>query len=489
MDSLTLEQKQRLTEVLEQYLCALERGVPLRIERLQADHPDLVERMEVYLESLTRLHGAAIGFRCSGAPAPVECAATESDEKRLGDFVLVREVGRGGMGIVYEAVQVSLGRRVALKVLPFAAVLDTQQIARFKNEAQAAAQLNHPNIVPVFAVGVERGVHYYAMQFIDGQPLDLAIADLRGTSRSQTEIARPGSDQPTLPRLAEQSPPSSRGSFLTAKFTARQEYFRVVIRLGIQAAEALHTAHEYGVLHRDVKPSNLLLDAEGKLWVTDFGLARCQSDLTLTRTGDVVGTRRYMSPEQASGQAVLVDQRTDVYSLGVTLYELLTLRPAFGGDDELPLARRLEASPVRPRNLQPLLPLDLETVVLKASDHLGQHDKLSSDQGGMVELAAHADAAASASLAGQAVTPGIVREEIPMDAGVALFQAFEMATTPTDEQPASETSTPQSSVTPPEAVDPPVDSAAAVGRAGIAALLATAFHANRQEDPLHHSNR
>ena len=139
------------------------------------------------------------------------------------------------------------------------------------------------------------------------------------------------------------------------------------MRLGIQAAAALHAAHESGIVHRDIKPSNLLLDGNGKLWVTDFGLARRQSDATLTRTGDLVGTVRYMSPEQALGQIALIDHRTDIYSLGVTLYELLTLEAAFPGDEGPALIRHIERNEPRPpRQLQPKIPADLQTVVLKA---------------------------------------------------------------------------------------------------------------------------
>ena len=212
------------------------------------------------------------------------------------------------MGVVYEAQQISLGRRVALKVLPFAAVLDSRQIARFKHEAKAAAQLDHPNIVSVFAVGVERGVHYYAMQFIDGQPLDRALAELQqaagiaagglglGAGEPQPadtcmadvprgslrRSARPAPsaracDRLRRPRSRIPAPYDGRLVVLTARSPAiGREYFRTVVRLGIQAAEALHAAHEHGIVHRDVKPSNLLLDGDGKLWVTDFGLARCR---------------------------------------------------------------------------------------------------------------------------------------------------------------------------------------------------------------------
>lgn len=336
---LTADQKTRLTEILERYLVSLENGQPTSLDSLIAENPDLAATLTAYVASLEDLHGIAAGFANNSRPAHVEPDDLDQEERRLGDFRLIREVGRGGMGIVYEARQISLDRRVALKVLPFAAVLDARQIARFKTEAQAAAQVQHPNIVPVFAIGVERGVNYYAMQFVDGQPLDRAIEELR----------------------AGRSESSSR------KTAKRFEDLHTVIRLGIQGAEALHAAHEYGVVHRDIKPSNLLLDGDGKLWVTDFGLARCQMNGSLTRTGDVVGTMRYMSPEQASGQSALVDQRTDIYSLGVTLYELLTLQPVFAASDTGAAPRRpLEETPRPLRQIRPEIPVDLETVIMKA---------------------------------------------------------------------------------------------------------------------------
>ena len=146
-----------MTDVLDRYLAALENGVPQRREELFAAHPDLAAPLETYLNGLEDLHDMAAGFGCSSRRAEAALAAPADEENRLGDFRLLREVGRGGMGVVYEARQISLGRRVALKVLPFAAVLDSRQVARFKREAQAAAHLDHPNIVSVLAVGVERG--------------------------------------------------------------------------------------------------------------------------------------------------------------------------------------------------------------------------------------------------------------------------------------------------------------------------------------------
>ena len=364
---LSPDQKARLTEILDRYLAALDDGVPPQRDALLQEHSDLAEPLAAYLDSLDELHNVAAGFAGASEPSTDPVTPLPCDEKRLGDFRLLREIGHGGMGVVYEAQQISLDRRVALKVLPFAAVLDSKQIARFKNEAQAAAQLDHPNIVSVYAVGSDRGVHFFAMQFIDGQPLDRAIEELR--DQPNRKLSQPDSSATSSEPLleADSQTGSTNRSFLTEVSADGSGYFRTIMEIGIQAAEALHAAHGYGVVHRDIKPSNLLLDGEGKLWVTDFGLARCQSEKALTQTGDLIGTMRYMSPEQTLGQSALVDQRTDIYSLGATLYELLTLEPAFPGDDGPDLLRRLAEQDPRPlRSLQPRIPVDLQTVVHKA---------------------------------------------------------------------------------------------------------------------------
>ncbi|HEY1065570.1 MAG TPA: serine/threonine-protein kinase, partial [Pirellulales bacterium] len=321
-----------------------------------------------------------------------------------GDYKVIREIGRGGMGVVYEAEQISLGRRVALKVLPFAAVLDDRQIRRFKNEAQAAAQLHHPHIVPVFAVGCDRGTHYYAMQFIEGRTIADFIRVLRG-QRDSDHVLAPTEALPGAARRGESlergerrekvaprsrvepSAETPKGLFAACHQRTKcatdrnqetvgdpdsksaihsEDYFRRVARIGVEAGEALDHAHEFGVVHRDVKPSNLLLDASGAVWVTDFGLARYQADLNLTMTGELVGTLGYMSPEQARGKRV-IDHRTDVYSLGVTLRELLTLEPAFTDAAGQELLRRISFDePRSPRSLNPDVPIDLETIILKA---------------------------------------------------------------------------------------------------------------------------
>ncbi len=296
------------------------------------------------------------------------------------------------MGIVYEAVQRSLHRRVALKVLLLGASTDPRHLQRFKNEAQAAAQLQHPNIVPVFAVGCEQGVHYYAMRFIDGKTVGDHIRELRlGTgdtipstacestgaefpdgSTGSVNVNAPGEDKASAVIDPPFSTPDlsdvSSADFRPACPTFRSEdFFRKVAWIGVQAAEALEHAHQMGIIHRDIKPANLLLDNQGRLWVTDFGLARW-SDAALTTTGDMLGTLRYMSPEQASGGRNLVDHRTDIYSLGATLYELLTLQPVCpgGGDHRGLLQHILHEDPAPPRRWCANLPRDLETILLKA---------------------------------------------------------------------------------------------------------------------------
>jgi serine/threonine protein kinase/Flp pilus assembly protein TadD len=303
--------------------------------------------------------------------------------ERLGDYRILREVGRGGMGVVYEAEQESLGRHVALKVLAAQAVLDPGRLERFRREARAAARLHHTNIVPVHGVGEENGLHYYVMQFIQGQGLDQVLAEVRRLRRQHhkvevnptpaTEVAQallsgqfglpgaaggPSSGSGTAVHL----PGQAEGSTLSE---SGWQYWHSIARIGIQVADAISHAVSQGILHRDIKPSNLLLDTRGCVWVTDFGLAKADSDPdNVTHSGDVVGTLRYLAPERFAGQA---DVRSDVYALGLTLYELLTLRPAFEASDRHQLiAQVMHEQPPRPRLVDRAIPRDLETIVLKA---------------------------------------------------------------------------------------------------------------------------
>jgi tetratricopeptide (TPR) repeat protein len=353
----------RLTRAVEEYLADLEAGGRPDRDAFLARYPDIAAPLAECLDGLDFVHAAAAmqpaAPVCDGpAPAPDSPGSIDRGET-LGDFRIVREVGRGGMGIVYEAEQVSLGRRVALKVLPFAATMDPRHLQRFHNEARAAAGLHHSNIVPVFAVGCERGVHFYAMQFIDGRTL----ADLIAGQRPGQPAVTPTVDEAEA-SLASTVPQAAQATSAAPRDRA---HFRRAAEWGIQAAEALDCAHQLGVVHRDVKPANLLVDGGGRLWVTDFGLAQVQSDARLTRTGDLVGTLRYMSPEQALAKRVVIDHRTDVYSLGATLYELLMLEPVFAGADRQELLRQIAfEEPRRPRRVNRAVPLELETIALKA---------------------------------------------------------------------------------------------------------------------------
>jgi serine/threonine protein kinase len=359
-----------LAEIVEEITNKFHAGEAVDVECYVEAHPELAEQLRQLAPALHVLadlgHSVASGENV--AVLPTDVAAAELGQ--LGDFRLIREVGRGGMGVVYQAVQSSLNRRVALKVLPFAAALDAKQLQRFKNEAQAAAHLHHTHIVPVHAVGCERGVHYYAMQFIDGQTLAQVIADLRLQIADLPGSAerRPGPDDGLSP-LAPTRPIAGLSTEASIQSTA---YFRTVGNLAIQAAEALEHAHQLGIVHRDIKPANLLLEWRvgdtnaPVLWITDFGLAHCQSQAGLTMTGDLVGTLRYMSPEQALAKRHLVDHRTDIYSLGVTLYELLTLEPAYSGSDREELLRQIAfEEPQAPRQRNKRIPRELETIVFK----------------------------------------------------------------------------------------------------------------------------
>jgi WD40 repeat protein/serine/threonine protein kinase len=366
-----------------------------RERQKKGEQPDVEEYAARYPEAapvLRRVFASLqlLGLSASAGAAEAGEASGEPVTGILGDFRIFREVGRGGMGIVYEAEQISLGRRVALKVLPFAAALDARHLQRFKNEAQAAAHLQHTNIVPVYYVGCERGVHFYAMQFIEGQTLAALIRDLRQLASGQPAADPPGAagslagelasgqwappqrNGADLPPTTDYVPPPSAaataaGALSTERSTQSRGFFRAAAQLGVQAAEALEHAHQLGVIHRDIKPANLLVDSGGRLWVTDFGLARLGSDPGLTMTGDLLGTIRYMSPEQALAKRVVVDARTDLYSLGVTLYELLTLERAYPGKSREEVLRQIAfEEPRPPRHLNSAVPAELETIVLKA---------------------------------------------------------------------------------------------------------------------------
>ncbi|HEX4795333.1 MAG TPA: serine/threonine-protein kinase [Humisphaera sp.] len=392
LDSSTHDED-RLVAAVKEYTAAVESGRRPNRQEFLAQYADIATELSSCLNSLNFVQAAAAQLPGSDAASQIQKTSeelnTDMAAKPLGDFKLVREIGRGGMGVVYEAVQLSLGRRVAVKVLSLAAALDSRHLQRFKNEAQAAAQLHHTNIVPVYQVGCERSVHFYAMQLIDGQTLADVVRDLRrlaGKTPLRRDATAGGSangangkangakrienlDDLPMPMAANNAPLSTQVANLSVMHSdKRHSFFRSVATLGLQAAEALDYAHRLGVVHRDIKPANLMLDVRGNLWITDFGLAQFYAaDSGLTQTGDVVGTYRYMSPEQASGRAVVLDQRTDIYSLGVTLYELLTLERAVPGTTREELLNQIaNVDPQHPREFDKAIPQELDTILMKA---------------------------------------------------------------------------------------------------------------------------
>ncbi|TWT79363.1 Serine/threonine-protein kinase PrkC [Planctomycetes bacterium CA13] len=363
----------RLVSAVKQYMKSLDDGSAPPLEEYLRQHADIAKELRPALEGLALVHRA-------GTPKPSSMVAPDAEftAKPIGDFQIVGELGRGGMGVVYEAVQLSLGRHVALKVLPFASGLDEVRLQRFRNEAHAAAALHHTNIVPVYAVGSDRGVHYYAMQMIEGHTLAELIHNMREVNGKQSGDALQTPPVPLEPKThntaenplgkKEDDTFGLQSTVLNTNQSQRTRYYQSVVRMAHQAAVALHHAHSYGVIHRDIKPANLLLDSSGKVWVTDFGLAQVhEAESQLTRTGDFVGTLRYMSPEQAAGDRAVMDHRTDIYSLGVTLYELLTLEPAIRGDSYREMLNQVaEHEPATPKLVDPSLPTELDTIVRKA---------------------------------------------------------------------------------------------------------------------------
>jgi serine/threonine protein kinase/WD40 repeat protein len=380
-DAASRDELDPLDRLAEEFLARRRRGERPSISEFAAREPALADDARAMLEALALVEGlkpdADATLEGDGGPGG-DGARREPVPARLGDFRIVREIGRGGMGVVYEAEQESLGRRVALKVLAPHIERSPRQVQRFVREARAAAQLHHTNIVPVFGVGEHDGRHFYAMQFIAGHGLDAVLEEVRrqrgGSGRTTAPAGTttaplgtreggpsPAATPPGSPPLAARDP---SGSALVAARESAGRYARGVARVGLQVAEAIEHAHRHGVLHRDIKPSNLLLDADGTAWVTDFGLAKAAADDDLTRTGDLVGTLRYMAPERFRGRC---DARSDVYALGLTLYELLALRPAFDATDHDRLIYQVtQVEPRRLGALRPGLPRDLVTVVHKA---------------------------------------------------------------------------------------------------------------------------
>jgi WD40 repeat protein/serine/threonine protein kinase len=425
--------RQTVEQLAEEFVERYRRGERPALSEFTARDPEHADEIRDLFPALVVMEriapdseaGSLTAVRASLRGRPIE------HPERLGDYRILGEIGRGGMGVVYEAEQVSLGRHVALKVLPHQFLFDTTQQKRFEREAKAAARLHHTNIVPVFGIGEENGLHYYVMQFIPGLGLDQVLDELKRLRPGRGGSPMPGSHEGRLQVSARQAKavevaqslltgvfrrsggddatqadsPDGAGSAqeghpqppatccrdletstgrlsdsyglsasmeaLPAQVAAGKparppSYWHSVAHMGAQVASALEYAHEQGVLHRDVKPANLLLDVHGNVWITDFGLAKSAGQENLTATGDVVGTLRYLAPEAFNGQH---DSRSEVCALGLALYELLALQPAYDETDRQRLIRQVTTSePVGLARINRAIPRDLVTIVHKAID-------------------------------------------------------------------------------------------------------------------------
>jgi len=343
----------------EEFAARLRRGERPSVSDYAAAHPEHADQIRQVLPAVAQIE--LLKQHRKAAPA----VHSERMPERLGDFRIVRELGRGGMGVVFEAIQESLGRRVALKVLAFHSQFDAERRERFVREAKAAAQLHHTNIVPVFGVGEQDGLPYYVMQLIPGHGLNAIVAEWKAVARRDTKPIKPQLQSTVIANeqlAAEPAPPVEAP--LPEPIPPSRGDWAFVAAIGAQVAHALDYAHHKGILHRDVKPANLLLDDRGEVWVVDFGLAKLATDRGITTTGHVVGTLQYLAPECLRGEA---GPASDIYGLGATLYELLTLAAPFDGEDPTRIMQQIANSPpVDPRRINPQIPRDLETIVLKA---------------------------------------------------------------------------------------------------------------------------
>ena len=366
-ETLSLIEDPKLIQITDKLTRQIQNNPSFDLDEFIRDHVE-------YAEDLRKLFPAIKAMVQIGAAESIEPTSIAEAPFALGDFLLGREIGRGGMGIVYEVKQLSLGRNVALKVLPFASLLDDRRLERFKNEARSAASLKHPNIVSVYSVGFERGIHYYSMELVSGCSLAEIIASLAGSEREtcrvtskRMEISNTSSN--THQSMAAETSATAMLSTVIEDLRSPKpnQRYRGVAKIVRDVARALHYAHETGIVHRDIKPANILLDAHGRPAVTDFGLAQVQGETNLTQTGELLGTLRYMSPEQVEGKQVL-DERTDVYSLGLVLFELLTLKPAFDSTTRKQLISDIADKVLPPtRKFDRHIPKDLERIVQKAT--------------------------------------------------------------------------------------------------------------------------
>ncbi len=372
-----------LDKIVADYTRRTREGRAPEIAIYKRKYPTLAEEIEDILSSVAMIEGLKIETNQEDG-LKVKKNSDLSEMKQLGDYVIIREVGRGGMGVVFEAVHQSLGRRVALKVMLEKELESEKHIARFRREAQAAARLHHTNIVSVFGVGESNGYHFYVMEYIDGISLKSAVRSLTGIRESEfknqtvgdngfsTASSTASNSELFLPPDLEDTEDASDQTqeVFAPKVKSRsgihgeQNRYQWVGKIGAQVADALGYSHQMGILHRDIKPANLMLDDKGQVWITDFGLVKISDEASITQTGAVLGTPQYLAPESLKGK---YDQQSETYCLGLSLYELATLKPAFAPGSHAEVFHRIiHETAASPAKVDLSIPRDLATIIEKA---------------------------------------------------------------------------------------------------------------------------
>lgn len=359
-----------LEQVVERFTEEVRAGNNPDVSQWVGEYPDLSDELSDLLSSVAIIEGLK-NFSPTTSQPQSRFADVEIPDY-LGEYKIVREIGRGGMGIVLEAVHETLGRRVAIKVMVPGAMTTPIHLERFQREAVAAASLHHTNIVSVFGAGEDQGFHFYVMEFVDGQSISQMLKNHTSENQETSEFRLTSSSGSARETDAGEGQKSglqySPHPVETTVATLGPQRYKWVAEIGVQIADALAYAHEKEILHRDIKPANLVLDANDTVWLTDFGLAKSIQggidQTVVTKTGDILGTPQYMAPESFSGN---YDCRSETYCLGLTLYELATLKPAFANASTPEVIRAVTAaSPTAPRKVDPQLPADLSTVIEKA---------------------------------------------------------------------------------------------------------------------------
>ena len=348
-----------LASVIDELTERIRTNQVIDMDAMRTQYPHLIDRIAPLIPTLQLLANGPTSSDGQSSHRPIVSIPINIDSD-LDDFRLVRKIGEGGMGIVFEAIQISLNRTVAVKILREHVALNDRSRVRFENEAIAAARLKNPNIVPVYSIGRQGDTLFYSMQLIQGLTLDqltIQFAELKDQEEGGPKPLESG-----------ESGWRAEPHWETLEI-ARNEYLQRMARIGRDIASALQFAHETGVIHRDIKPSNVMIDLNDQVWVLDFGLAALDDQKTLTQTGEMVGTLRYVSPEQLLGHGERTDRRTDIYSLGATLYELLAFEPPFAELSQSALMHAiLSVDPVSVQHKTFWVPSSLVKIVRKSME-------------------------------------------------------------------------------------------------------------------------